>query len=267
MLVLDEAQAIKNPGSGQTKAVKALSARTRLALTGTPIENNVTDLWSLFDFLNPGLLGNATNFKRAVKTMANQQYTPLRKLVAPYVLRRMKTDRRIIADLPDKTEVNTNCPLSKAQAAAYEKLVRQLQADLKDPELEGIKRSGLVLSYLIRFKQVCNHPVLLTGGGNFEPKHSGKLKRLGTIADEIASRGEKMLVFSQFREMTGPLAEFLETQFGRPGLILHGSTAVNRRQKLVDQFQDPAGTAVFRDFAQSGRDRTESDGGVSCGSF
>ena len=135
--------------------------------------------------------------------------------------------------------------MAKTQAAAYEKLVRELQADLNDPLLDGIARRGLVLTYLMRFKQACNHPVLLTGGGNFDPKHSGKFQRLQAIAEEVSARGEKMLVFSQFREMTGTLAEFLEAQFGRSGLILHGSTAVNRRQKLVDQFQDPAGPSFF----------------------
>ncbi len=246
-LVLDEAQAIKNPGTAQTKSVKAIDARHRLALTGTPIENNVTDLWSLFDFLNPGLLGTASKFKRAVKSMkeAGHGYAPLRRLVAPYILRRLKTDKSVIADLPDKTEVNTNCALTKTQAAVYQRNVKQLAEDLAAPETEGIQRKGLVLTYLMRFKQICDHPALLSGSGNFEPKHSGKLRRLAAIAEEIASRGEKMLVFTQFREMTAPLAEFLEQSFARPGLLLHGGTAVKRRQKLVDQFQDPGGPPFF----------------------
>ena len=246
-LILDEAQAIKNPATSQTKAVKSLHAQQRIALTGTPIENNLTDLWSLFDFLNPGLLGSASQFKQALKSMDQDGigYTPLKKLVSPYILRRLKTDKAIIADLPEKTEVNAHCPLTKSQAAVYQSNVKQLAEDLMTLEKGDIQRKGLVLSYLMRFKQICNHPGLVTGSGNFDLKHSGKFQRLQTIADEIASRGEKMLVFTQFREMTGPLAELLQSVFRLPGLSLHGGTQVKQRQKLVDQFQQPEGPSFF----------------------
>ncbi len=247
LVVLDEAQAIKNPQSKQTKAVKSLNSRCRLALTGTPIENNIGDLWSLFDFLNPGLLGTANRFVEVTKTLlaGDEGYAPLRRLVSPYILRRLKTDRSIIDDLPEKTEIQTRCPLTKGQAALYRKSVEQLASELNDPKLEGIKRSGLVLTYLMRFKQICNHPALWTGSGNFEPKDSGKYRRLRAITEEVAARGEKTLVFTQFREMAAPLAEFLEVVFGRRGLVLHGGTPVGRRQELVDQFQNNAGPPFF----------------------
>jgi non-specific serine/threonine protein kinase len=238
LVVLDEAQAIKNPSARQTRAVKRLKADARIALTGTPVENRLSDLWSLFDFLCPGLLGSASKFKSFVKRLderEQQRYAPLRNLVQPYILRRMKTDRRIIDDLPEKVEVQAFCGLSKRQAAMYGRLVDELAGLLK--RAEGIKRRGLVLAYLMRFKQLCNHPSHLLGDGRFAPEESGKFVRLGEICDEIASRQERALVFTQFREMTDPLANFLAATFGRPGIVLHGETAVKRRQALVDQFQ------------------------------
>ncbi len=246
LLVLDEAQAIKNPASRQTKAVKRIKAAARIALTGTPIENRLSDLWSLFDFLNPGLLGSAKRFKVFVKSLAKRehdQYAPLRNLVSPYILRRMKTDRSIISDLPEKTELSAYCGLSKAQAALYQQTVTELAQALEN--LEGMKRRGLVLAYLIRFKQICNHPSQLLGDGEYNPRQSGKFQRLAALCEEIASRQEKLLVFTQFREMTAPLADFLTLQFDRPGLVLHGGTPVKQRQKRVERFQDEAGPPFF----------------------
>ncbi|MFT5468964.1 MAG: SNF2 family DNA or RNA helicase [Verrucomicrobiales bacterium] len=247
VIVIDEAQAIKNPTTEQTLAVKALKSRARIALTGTPIENSVTDLWSLLDFLNPGLLGSAQKFRTSVKTMreTEQGFAPLRRLVKPWILRRLKSDKSVIADLPDKTEVRASCFLTKAQAAYYEESVKSLAADLKSPDMSQIERSGLVLTTLMRLKQICNHPAMWTGSGNYEPQHSGKFKRLGEIASEISARGEKMLIFTQFREMTGPLTEFLSQKFSRPALTLHGGTAVGRRADLVARFQDPTGPPAF----------------------
>ncbi len=246
LAVIDEAQAIKNPAAGQTKAVKRIKAQTRIALTGTPVENRLSDLWSLFDFLCPGLLGSQNKFKDFVKVLnarEQQRYAPLRRLVQPYILRRMKTDKRIIADLPDKTEVRAFCGLGKRQAAIYAKLVDEMAHALKS--LDGMQRRGLVLAYLMRFKQLCNHPSQLLGDGQFAPEDSGKFARLAEICEEIASRQEKALVFTQFREMTGPLASFLAEIFGRPGLVLHGTIAVTRRKMLVDQFQRDDGPPFF----------------------
>ncbi len=246
LLVLDEAQAIKNPTTRQSKAVKRLKAQSRIALTGTPVENRLSDLWSLFDFLNPGLLGSATRFKGFVKSLSEResdQYAPLRNLVGPYILRRLKTDRSIISDLPEKTEVPAYCGLSKVQAAQYQQAVTQMAQAIEN--LEGIKRRGLVLSYLLRFKQICNHPSQLLGDDEYDPKKSGKFQRLAELCEEIVSRQEKLLVFTQFREMTRPLADFLAQQFGQPGLVLHGGTAVKQRQKLVERFQHEEGPPFF----------------------
>jgi non-specific serine/threonine protein kinase len=246
LAVLDEAQAIKNPAARQTKAVKRLQAQTRIALTGTPVENRLSDLWSLFDFLCPGLLGSQQKFKKFVKSLEGREhdrYAPLRRLVGPYILRRLKTDKRVISDLPDKIELRAYCGLSKKQAALYTKLVKELSAALDG--LDGIQRRGLVLAYLMRFKQLCNHPSQLLGDGEFAPGDSGKFKRLADLCEEIASRQAKTLVFTQFREMTEPLSNFLSRSFGRSGLVLHGGTPVKRRQKLVDEFQRDDGPPFF----------------------
>ena len=246
LAILDEAQAVKNPSARQTRAVKRLRAGARIALTGTPVENRLSDLWSLFDFLCPGLLGSATRFKAFVKALEEREqdrYAPLRNLVRPYVLRRLKTDRTIIADLPEKTEMKAFCGLSRPQAALYAESVRELTRALEG--LDGMERRGLVLSYLLRFKQICNHPSQLLGDGAYDPAESGKFDRLRALAEEIASRQEKVLVFTQFREMTGPLAAFLSEVFGREGAVLHGSTPVKRRRALIDAFQREDGPPFF----------------------
>ena len=238
-VILDEAQAIKNPGAKQTKAVKALDSKWRLALTGTPVENRLGDLWSIFDFLNPGLLGSAKAFNGLCKSMASGErggYAPLRRLVQPYLLRRLKTDKRIIADLPDKTEVIAYCLLSKRQAALYQQSVEEMKQAIED--LDGIERRGVVLAFLLRFKQICNHPSQWLGDGSYDADDSGKLARLRELGESIATRQDKVLVFTQFREMTEPLAGFLATVFGRSGLVLHGGTPVRKRQGLVRSFQE-----------------------------
>ncbi len=237
-VILDEAQAIKNASAKQTRAVKALHAQWRLALTGTPVENSLGDLWSIMDFLNPGLLGSSKAFGRLCKSMASGQpggYAPLRKLVQPYILRRLKSDKSIIADLPDKTEVNAYCPLSKEQAALYKQSVDEMKAIIG--KLEGIERRGTVLAFLMRFKQICNHPSQWLGDGGYELERSGKLLRLRELCQSIAARQDKVLVFTQFREMTAPLASVLAEVFGRSGLVLHGGTPVRKRQGLVQRFQ------------------------------
>ena len=246
LAVLDEAQAIKNPGAKQTRAVKQLKAGCRLALTGTPVENRLGDLWSIFDFINPGLLGTAGEFTRFAKRLADGphgSYEPLRELVRPYILRRLKTDRTVISDLPDKTEIKAFCPLSRRQAALYATAVEELAAQLH--EAVGIRRKGLVLAFLMRFKQICNHPSQWLGDGSWSEDDSGKLARLREIAETIAARQEKMLVFTQFREVTAPLAAFLGTVFEAPGLVLHGETEVKKRKDLVRRFQEDESVRFF----------------------
>jgi non-specific serine/threonine protein kinase len=247
VVILDEAQAIKNPGARQTRAVKELRAPVRIALTGTPVENSLGDLWSLFDFLNPGLLGSVAEFTRFTKRLAQNTapgaFAPLRQLVRPYILRRLKSDRSVIADLPDKTEMRALCGLTKRQAMLYEQAVAELADKLAN--VEGIARRGVVLATLMRLKQLCNHPAQWLGGGDYEPAASGKFQRLAELAAEIASRQEKALVFTQFREMTGPLEHFLAGIFGRTGLVLHGGTGVKDRRGLVEQFQREDGPPFF----------------------
>ena len=246
-VILDEAQAIKNAGTAQARAVKKTTAPWRLALTGTPVENRPGDLWSLFDFLNPGLLGGATAFAATLKRFTESPggYAPLRRLIQPYILRRMKTDKTIIADLPDKTEITASCTLSRKQAIIYGKLVEQLKADLKDPDIEPMQRRSLVVGYLMKFKQVCNHSSQWSGDGVYAPADSGKFQRLAELCQDIAARQERVLIFTQFREVIDPLHAFLTTVFKRPGLILHGGTPVKERQELVDQFQAPLGPPFF----------------------
>ncbi len=247
LIVLDEAQAIKNPGTRQSKAVKTLKGRARIALTGTPVENRLSDLWSLYDFICPGLLGSAARFKQFVSSLENREppsYAPLRTLVQPYILRRLKADRSVISDLPDKVEMVAWCGLGKVQARLYGQAVKELAEALKQ-QREGMHRRGLILSSLMRFKQICNHPGQALGDGDYSEQRSGKFARLRELVEEIASRQEKVLIFTQFREMTAPIADFLATLFGRPGLVLHGGTAVAKRKKLVDRFQDEDGPPFF----------------------
>ena len=226
---------------------KALKAHARIALTGTPVENRLGDLWSIYDFLDPGLLGSAREFSAFAKGLADRtddSYAPLRRLIQPYLLRRLKTDRAIVADLPDKTEVKAFCLLSSAQAALYQKTVDELERAIAGLT-QGIERRGLVLAYLMRFKQICNHPAHWLGEGAWDEAGSGKLARLREIVDAVAAKQEKVLVFTQFREATEPLAAFLTGLFGRPGLVLHGSTPVRARGGLVRRFQEDATVPFF----------------------
>jgi non-specific serine/threonine protein kinase len=251
LIILDEAQAIKNPTTAQSQAVKRLNGNGRLALTGTPIENRLVDLWSLFDFLNPGLLGSLQKFQLITSELAQSdspdRYVPLKRLVAPYLLRRMKSDKRIIDDLPDKTEVTLYCNLTKDQAKLYEGVIGDLKEGLLNEKVQNnnIARSGLVIQSLTRIKQLLNHPAQLTGDMDYAPERSGKFLRLAELCQDIADRQERILVFTQYKEIIEPLANHLADIFGAPGLILHGSTKVKERQKLVARFQDPNGPPFF----------------------
>ncbi len=246
LAVIDEAQAIKNPGTRQTKVAKTLKAASRIALTGTPIENRLGDLWSIFDFVNPGLLGAAKPFSAFAKRMADSPggYAPLRKLVQPYILRRLKTDKRVISDLPDKTELTAYCSLSRRQAALYQQAVKDLERSLEGG-IEGIERKGQVLAFLMRLKQICNHPSQWLGDGAWAEDDSGKFSRLREISEVIAAKQEKVLVFSQFAETIAPLAAFLGAIFGSSGLTLTGATAVGKRKELVRRFQEDESVPFF----------------------
>ena len=246
LLVLDEAQAIKNPSTNQTRAVKALKSKVRFALTGTPVENRASDLWSIFDFINPGLLGSSKEFAlyiRARDAAAHPDYSAIRMLTKPYILRRLKSDKRVISDLPDKTEMAAWCSLSPKQAALYATSVEALAENLMNAE--GIQRRGIILAFLMRFKQICNHPSHWLKDDAYKPEESGKFARLRELAEEIAERQEKVLVFTQFREITDALADFLAGIFQRPGLVLHGGTTLAKRREMVAAFQRDDGPPFF----------------------
>ncbi len=233
-IILDEAQAIKNVNTAQTKAIKKLNCKIRLALTGTPIENNLSDLWSLFDFLNPGLLGSHKEFSDFIKK--SDDLSALRQVISPYILRRLKTDKKIISDLPDKIEVDSFSFLSKVQHVLYQKEVDNLKEALNEVDT-GIKRKGLVLSTLMKFKQICNHPDQFLGNSAYLANESGKFLRLQEICETIREKREKVLIFTQFKEITNHLADFLADVFGFPGLVLHGSISVKNRKAMLTRFQ------------------------------
>jgi SNF2 family DNA or RNA helicase len=237
-LILDEAQAIKNPGTKQTRIVKSLKANYKIAMTGTPIENRLSDLWSLFDFLNKGLLGSAKEFANFTKELKENQdkYGRLKQVVTPFILRRLKTDKSVISDLPEKIEMKTYAALTKKQVILYNKLVNDLKVKLGSAE-EGIERKGLVLSSLMKFKQICNHPDQYLGQNSYSEIESGKYERLREICETIYEKRERVLVFTQFKEITNSLNDFLEGVFHHKGLVLHGETAVSKRKAMVDKFQ------------------------------
>jgi len=256
LAVLDEAQAIKNASSAQTKAVKRLRAEARIALTGTPVENHLGDLWSLFDFCCPGLLGSAAEFRGFVKRMGKradpQGFAPLRRLIQPYILRRLKTDPRIVPDLPAKTEMRSECGLSRKQAALYQQAVDDLQKQLRafrdGVGGSDIRRRGVVLATTMRLKQICNHPdqfLRPDDDAAYTAAESGKFLRVAELCEPIAARQEKVLVFTQFQTLCAPLARWLGAVFGRPGVVLHGAVPVGRRQALVKRFQEDDAVPFF----------------------
>jgi SNF2 family DNA or RNA helicase len=249
-VVLDEAQNIKNPGAKQSKAVRELKAEFRIALTGTPVENRLSELWSILDFLNPGYLGNQQFFQRRFampieKFGDRDSLQTLRSLVQPFILRRLKTDKDIIQDLPEKQEMNVFCGLSAEQAALYQKLVDESLVEIEAEE--GIKRRGLILTLLLRLKQVCNHPAQYLKEKNLgASKRSGKLLRLQEMLEEAIEEGDRALIFTQFAEWGKLLQPYLAQQMGGETLFLYGSTKKQQREEIIDRFQnDPDGPRIL----------------------
>ena len=235
-LILDEAQAIKNPGTKQTRTIKKIPASQKIAMTGTPIENDLTNLWSLFDFLNKGLLGTASEFGDYTKSLDKnaEGYAKLKNMVSPFILRRLKTDKSIIADLPDKLEQVDYVELSKKQVVLYRKQVSDLERTIS--EKTGMERRGAVLAAITKLKQICNHPDQFMGQETYDPDESGKFGMLKSICETIYEKRERVLVFTQYKEITEHLAKYLETIFKCKGLVLHGGTRIKRRQEMVDEF-------------------------------
>ncbi|HSJ55539.1 MAG TPA: DEAD/DEAH box helicase, partial [Anaerolineae bacterium] len=240
-VILDEAQNIKNPHAKQTQAVRRLAAANRIALTGTPVENRLAELWSIMHFLNPGFLGSLAHFRSdlalPIERYGDEAATErLKGLVGPFILRRVKTDPAIIQDLPDKIEAKVYCSLTPEQATLYEAVVKE--SLLRVESSEGIERRGIVLGMLTRLKQVCNHPAQFLSDGSALAGRSGKLERLGEMLEEALSVGDRALVFTQFAEMGHMLRAHLQALFGVEVLYLHGGTPQKQRDKMVARFQE-----------------------------
>jgi SNF2 family DNA or RNA helicase len=248
-VVCDEAQNIKNAGTRQARAVRGLPAGSRIALTGTPVENRLGELWSIMEFTSPGLLGPASKFREdfavPVERHGDEAATArLKRLTGPFILRREKTDRSIIADLPDKIEMKVWCNLTPEQASLYQATVADMMQRIEAAEAD-IERRGLVLATMAKLKQVCNHPAHLLGDGSALPGRSGKLARLEEIGDEIVAAGDKALCFTQYAEFGRVLQPYLAARLGCPVLYLHGGTAKQARDHLVAEFQALTEPAVF----------------------
>jgi len=248
-VILDEAQNIKNPETKQTRAARSLAADYRIALTGTPVENHVGDLWSLMEFLNPGLLGSHSAFKSRfflpIQTHGDQEAAALlRRITGPFIMRRLKSDKTVIDDLPEKMEMKVWCTLMREQATLYAAVVKDTESALE--ESAGIQRRGLILATILKLKQVCNHPAQFLGDGSPIQGRSGKLARLAEMLAEVFEAGEKALVFTQFAEMGAILKQHLEETFGREALFLHGGVIKSQRDRMVERFQHTAdGPDVF----------------------
>ncbi|MBE9002548.1 DEAD/DEAH box helicase [Nostoc sp. LEGE 12447] len=249
IIVLDEAQNVKNPEAKQSKAVRELEATFRIALTGTPVENRLQELWSILDFLNPGYLGNKQFFQRRF-AMPIEKYgdtaslTQLRSLVQPFILRRLKSDRDIIQDLPDKQEMTVFCGLTGEQAALYQQVVEQSLVEIESAE--GLQRRGMILALLIKLKQICNHPAQYLKEATLEQHNSAKLLRLEEMLEEVLAEGDRALIFTQFAEWGKLLKPYLEKQLGREIFFLYGSTSKKQREEMIDRFQhDPQGPPIM----------------------
>ncbi|MEP7217733.1 MAG: DEAD/DEAH box helicase [Bacteroidota bacterium] len=239
-IILDEAQNIKNPETRQARAARALIGNYRIALTGTPVENHVGDLWSIMEFLNPGFLGTRAAFKRAFFLPIQSGGDPaaaerLKRLTGPFILRRLKTDRSIITDLPEKQEMKVFCTLTREQASLYQAVVDEMTGSLDDAE--GIQRKGMVLAGIVKLKQVCNHPAQFLGDNSTIAGRSGKLDRLTEMLEEALAEGDRALVFTQFAEMGGIIKRHLQETFGVEALFLHGATPTKQRDRMVERFQ------------------------------
>jgi SNF2 family DNA or RNA helicase len=247
-VVLDEAQNIKNADASQARAVRALPSNRRIALTGTPIENGLSELWSIMEFLNPGLLGSSTSFRKQLATPIEKEHDEhaaerLRRITGPFILRRLKTDRSIITDLPEKLEIKTYCNLTREQASLYQAVVEDMLDQVENAE--GIQRKGIVLAGMTRLKQVCNHPAHFLSDGSAVPGRSGKLERLEEIANEVIADGERMLIFTQFAEMGTMLQDHLSSRFATDVAWLHGGVPKKKRDEMVEQFQSGDGPPIF----------------------
>ena len=256
-VILDEAQAIKNPKTKQTRAVKAIPSRMHLVMTGTPIENDLSNLWSIFDFCDKGLLGSSAEFAQFAREIGNKPegYARLRNMISPFLLRRLKTDRKVISDLPEKVENVEYVNLSRKQTVLYRKCIKDLSDSLERAEIakkagsgsgmSQMERRGLVLAVILKLKQICNHPDQYLGQEIYEPDESGKFQMLKELCETIYEKRERVLVFTQFKEITDHLMKFLEGVFHAKGYVIHGGISPSARTKIVDLFNDPENYVPF----------------------
>jgi SNF2 family DNA or RNA helicase len=247
-MVLDEAQQIKNSAARTTQSVRSIPAEQRIAMTGTPVENRLSELWSIMEFLNPGILGSERSFREhfadPIEREADDEAAmKLRQITGPFLLRRLKTDRTIIADLPEKLEMKEFCPVTREQATLYQAVVDDMLARID--EAEGIERRGLVLATMMKLKQVCNHPAHFLADGSSLAGRSGKLTRLVEILGEAMAEGDRSLVFTQFTEMGGMLERHLRHRLQCDVLWLHGGVTKRARDAMVERFQGSDGPPVF----------------------
>jgi len=248
VVVIDESQNIKNPGTGQTKAIKKLKAPVKIAMSGTPVENRLSDYWSVFDFVNKGYLNNLRKFKEnyAIPIEADRDQKKLdnfRKITEPFILRRLKSDKSIIKDLPDKIEKDQYCHLTKEQTAIYENVIETTMKAVEGAE--GIARKGAVLKLITALKQVCNHPKHFLKKGKSDPELSGKTTLLFSLLRQILDNGEKTLIFTQYQEMGKMLVEMLGEEFGLEVPFLHGGVSRKKRDEMVEDFQNNRTTRVM----------------------
>lgn len=240
-VVIDEAQNIKNETAKQTQAIKQLHARYKVALTGTPVENRLSELWSIMEFLNPGYLGSGEGFRKGFAIPIERYHDKersetLRRVIQPFVLRRQKTDKQIIQDLPEKMEMKVFCNLTREQASLYEAVVKEMMEQIE--EADGMERRGLILATLTKLKQVCNHPAQFIGDGSSLPRRSGKLIRLEEMLEEVQAEGDKALIFTQYAAMGEMLRRYVQESLGYETLFLHGGTPKKQRDAMVQRFQE-----------------------------
>lgn len=252
VMIIDEAQNIKNHDTAQAKAIKSIPANIRIAMSGTPVENRLTEFWSIMDFANKGYLGNVKTFKNdfadPIQVFNDEQIVAkFRKVTSPFMMRRMKSDKSIISDLPDKVEQNQFALLTKQQVALYEKTMQAAMEEIEGYSDKGslFKRQGLVLQMILALKQICNHPTNFLKNGNFDPTLSGKMELLFELLDSIIEAGEKVLIFTQFREMGDLLDKFITERFGERPMFYHGGCNVDQRQAMVERFQHNRADKIF----------------------
>ncbi|MEN8121460.1 MAG: DEAD/DEAH box helicase [Bacteroidota bacterium] len=249
-VIIDEAQNIKNPTTEQTKAIKKLKAPVKIAMSGTPVENRLSEYWSIFDFTNKGYLGSLKYFKKEFsapieKYGDEKQLNKFKKITSPFILRRLKTDKTIISDLPYKIENDKYVSLTKEQTAIYKNVVDSMMKEVATLEKDDIKRAGLVFKLMTALKQICNHPSQFLKKEDFNPDLSGKATMLLNILQSIYESNEKVLIFTQYREMGEIIKEMIEDHFGRQAQFLHGGVSRKKRDQMVEDFQDKNNVKTF----------------------